>query len=297
MFDNIQDIYHYDNFLSLVHLGYKKIFDKNIVVCSCIRNIEGKIDSLLSTLLVLNRCCNKLTVLFYENDSTDNTIAIVNNWINNNKDIDCHLYSKNLNTQNLGSVISYERLKNLSDARNELFNIVKKDYNSYDYMIVADGDIKRFDISGIISSFSYDDWDMMGANGIDIIDVYNTKVPIYYDILPLMKMNMDCPYQRGHKLIPPYEGLIRVKSAFGGLAIYRICDDLLKCQYDVNKFVFYDVPSSKNDIVVKNIPLTYVAYKDGDDIYGCDHMGLCMNMLENGLDKIYINTNMVLMRT
>ena len=89
------------NFLEEVKKGYENISSKSIVVCVACRDVGNRIQYLLNTFTELNKICKNLSVLFFENDSTDNTVGVVEDWCNKNEY--GKLYSEKLNFPKFGS--------------------------------------------------------------------------------------------------------------------------------------------------------------------------------------------------
>jgi hypothetical protein len=151
-------------------------------------------------------------------------------------------------------------------------------YSGFDYLIVSDADLQTVPVDNIVSSFGHGDFDLMAANGLDIIGPYL----IYYDIWALVEEGQGRHYRRVHEAFPIHKGLAKVNGAFGGLAIYRICPELFKCRYHV--IDFEDDEYSKTDPHYK------------DNIFSVEHTGFHSDMRANGLNKMYINTSMVVLR-
>jgi hypothetical protein len=47
--------YQYRKFVRSTYKGFEKLSNSNIVICSCIRNVENKIESLLSILIPFSK--------------------------------------------------------------------------------------------------------------------------------------------------------------------------------------------------------------------------------------------------
>lgn len=285
------DMHHsYRKYMRAVYNGCNKLANSKVVICTCARDVENHIKTLFSIMVPFSRLCKKCVVLIYENDSTDNTVnaieSLYENYLKNCSDqkLEVFLSTEKLNAVKYGSTTDYDRLYFMSQIRNNLFDKVKENYGDYDYMIAIDSDVNTVSLEGLISSFGFNNWDMISANGLDSLNKYSPReMCIYYDILSLVEENENCIYRRVHEAYPPHTGLVKVKAAYGGLAIYRICPELLQCSYDVPKF---------NDDKHDETDPDY-----NDEIYGDEHAGLCLQMAQRGLNRLYINTSMLLIRT
>ncbi len=243
--------------------GYINIKDSKIVVCVCCRDVHKTIRDLCYTFTLLSKICT-LKVLFYENDSVDDTVAILNDWCKNNKI--GSVISETLHIPKFGSIRNRNRIEHMSYIRNKLFDIVKSEYSSYDYMICVEADLQPLLIDNIVHALSINiEWDVMSANGI-----VSAGQPIYYDCWALIKLGdkMHNTNKKNNIRYPIYSGARRVHCAFGGLAFYKMCPELLKCKYHI------------------------VDYSNG--LHSVEHTGLHVDMYENGLDKHYIDTSMVI---
>jgi len=280
--------YNYRKYLYSTYKGYEKIAQSKIVVCLCCRNMGWNVDNVFTILEVLHKLFKKLSVLIYENDSTDDTKEEITEKICNNvrsdDPIDITFTTETLDFIQHKEKVHQQRFINMASVRNKNFDVVKEKYRDYDYMMVMDTDLSMISIDGIASSFGFKNWDMISANGLDSYLKYApNERAIYYDIMSLIEEGSNRPCNRVHEAYPPHTGLIKVKSAYGGLAIYRICPELLECKYEINKF-----EDDKHDETDPDY---------NDKIYGDEHVGLCLQMAQKGLNRLYINTSMLLLRS
>ena len=272
---------NYSRFLQTVCEGYKNLVTKKIVICICCRDIESKSSEMFVVLKTLCKLCLEMTVLFYENDSKDNTVEQLNRWCNENEN--SHLFTQQSNSPKFGSTFDKKRVENMATVRNNLLNKVKADYMDYDYMIVMDADLWFIPIDGIASSFGHQDWDVMSANGLGCLGFdKDHEILIYYDIWSLVEKGDHRHYKSGHKPFLPHTGLFQVESGFGGFAIYRLDPRLKDCHYNV---VHYEEEPQD-----KSHPY-YLSNRFSDE-----HVGLHFDMAKVGLNQMYINTGMTLLR-
>lgn len=237
---------------------YDKV-ENSAVIVGTARDIEKFLKNTIKKLEMISEIFQKYQIIIYENDSKDNTLNILNNWKNNNKNIEI-ISEKN---------VSGLRTQRLAYGRNILLKKALK--LNYDYLIVIDLDDVNQNLTkdSILSSLNNkNEWAVMCANQKKYYDLYALRT--YDDWLPFdcwdcMKIKSDrefCINSRNKNL--PKDRLINVKSCFGGLAIYKM-------KY-INKCVYY---GGEGDTEV------------------CEHVSFneCINNYYNG--KIYINTNMI----
>jgi hypothetical protein len=266
----------YGKFVSNVKDGYKNLADKSVVVGLCARDVEDKIENVLTTFNIFSKLCKRCKIVVFENDSTDNTISVIKRWSFHHGSIEA--YNEKLELPKFGNTRERARVENLAIVRNKLIDIIKSYYSDFDYLIISDADLQTVPVDNIVSSFGHGDFDLMAANGLDIIGPYL----IYYDIWALVEDGQTRHYRQIHEAFPMHKGLVKVNGAFGGLAIYRICPELFKCRYHV--IDFEDDEYSKTDPHYK------------DNIFSVEHTGFHFDMRKNGLNKMYINTSMVVLR-
>lgn len=215
-----------------------------VVVCGTIKNGEKTIKKNIESLLEIKKYCLDFKLLLYENDSTDNTVNILNNLRSNI----IHVISeKNINKLGGRTII-------LSWGRNKLLKYINKHFSDYDYMIMTDLDdvLKGFKARMIKKEFDKDltKWDVLTANCIGpYYDIYALRAnknkfwntDIQYDCWDMINHSTKLGFNprlsklihvgNFQKVIPINEKLIMVDSAFGGMGIYKI--DIIKdCYYN-----------------------------------------------------------------
>lgn len=233
-----------DQYYKYLELGKKFISDKNIVITGLTRNSSNYLYDNIKSIYHLSQHCNSLNFFIYENDSTDNTTAILDNL---KKEIPQFNYqSENLQLQffthkNTASLKSITRTQNLAKHRNTCLNYIKEHHKDSDYVIVMDIDFELFSLDGIINSFgwlsdnvadaivgnsfelkhivsqnsknlwNYDSWAYRGTWWEDLqkyVDAYGFDPMIWF----------------GFWQLPLGSQPIKVNSAFGGIGIYKITD-------------------------------------------------------------------------
>jgi hypothetical protein len=214
------------------------MLDYNIIIVSCARNIDKYLNKSLTKINMIKSLFKSSKVFIYENDSTDKTLEILKDWENNN--IIKLFTEKNV----LG-----KRTERLAHGRNILYNEAMK--NDFDLLIVMDLDnvIELLSEEGILSCFDIkEDWAMIGANQLGnyydlwALRTYDDWMP--FDCWECVNINKKSEYycfSSRLKNIPINNNPIKVKSCFGGIAIYKR-KYLNNCSYgnglqgDINKY-------------------------------------------------------------
>lgn len=268
----------YLKYLNFATLGAKKISESRIAICMCCRNVGGCVGHTLRFIDVLRKLSKESSVIIYENDSTDNTKDILKEWKDSSPG-QTHIIITDIGVPTFGEEMSRERINVMSQARNQCFMFVKNYYAHWDYMLVLDADLPNCSIEGVFSSFAYQNWDVVSANGLFEL---NSGALLYYDTWSLVEKNQTIYRREQKETYVPHTGLIEVESAFGGLAIYKISPELMKCSYHAQDF--------KDDKYEETDP------RYDNDLFGPEHTGLHFDMKKQGLNRQYINSSMMLFR-
>ncbi len=190
----------------------------DIILVGCARDIGKYLYNTLNKINMIKKMFKSTKVFIYENDSTDNTLDILKDWENKN-------IIKLITEKNVPGL----RTERLAHGRNMLYKEAMKNY--FDLLIVMDLDdvIELLSEEGILSCFDMKEkWDMVGGN----------QLGNYYDVWALRTyddwMNFDweeCHYIKKKSInyclssrmknIPINSEPIKVKSCFGGFAIYK----------------------------------------------------------------------------
>ena len=265
----------------MLNEGLKKLSNSTLIICGIVRNC-GK--NLKNNIRTINRLCDLAKdsyIVMFENDSTDNTKQMLTAWANQRKNV--HISLNDFNTITIpkkqsvvNPIFSAYRNGKMASYRNYYWEYIEKENLPGDYVIVVDLDVKKIDLNGIIHSFGvHYDWDAITANGISRAfssrfrkryhDTYALVACGLEDIPQTEKSIKDAQYQWA--FLKPGMPLIRVVSAFGGLAIYKR-EAIRHCRYGV---------LLNNDEKVES---------------RAEHFFFYQQMKANGFDKIYINPSM-----
>lgn len=166
----------------------------------------------------------------------------------------------------------------MSSFRNKYIEKLKDIIDDLDYVIVVDLDVDEIIINGIANSFGQDiDWDVIASNSKGIIKETPFAGYLYYDTYAFEEFAYRAPqteqsiytYQNTLKDLTTGMPIIRVNSAFGGLAIYKakaIKNMKYRCQ-------------ENNDPRV--------------EVY-CEHISLHTDIAQKGYNAIFLNPSQII---
>ncbi|MCQ2155609.1 MAG: glycosyltransferase family 69 protein [Bacteroidales bacterium] len=257
----------------------KAISDSNIVICGIVRDAER---GLKANIPVINRICDTALdykVIIFENSSVDKTKEILTSWAESRKDkVSVHCSDIDTDpginlTPTVNPFFSARRINKMVKLRNQYLDYLAEAGMIYDYLIVVDLDVARIDFDGIISSFkTREDWDAITAYGHSLSPKLKQR---YHDTYALRELGDDAP-QTEEKILLRADSFTRrkigrnpipVRSAFGGLAIYR-AGVLAGVRYS---------------LIYNNDPRVEVL---------CEHESIYRQMREKGYDRVFINPSM-----
>ncbi len=203
---------------------------------------------------------------FYENDSKDNTVKILENWISNRSG---NFLSEKLNFTKFNSTTDPERMKFLCQCRNKCKELASE--NKTDYSLLIDSDIE-FNSNNFLLQLNdllnLDSAVMVTANVRQKIPdlTFNGSSDSYYDVYAFRDKYgsngiyfSDCPsYIHDDQLRWKLSLPIITMSSFGGFALIKSnifnkvrwladihCDHVNMC-YDISRYgVIYLNPRSK----------------------------------------------------
>jgi hypothetical protein len=249
----------------------------NIIIVGCARNISKYLDNTLTKINMLKSLFKSTKVFIYENDSTDKTLDILKDW--ENKGIIKLFSEKN---------VSGKRTERLAHGRNILYNEAMK-YN-FDLLIVMDLDnvIDLLSEEGILSCFDIkEDWAMLGGNQIgNYYDLWALRT--YDDWMPFdcwecvnqNKNTKDYCVNSRYKNIPKNSNPIKVKSCFGGIAIY-------KRQYLDNCSYGNGLQNDNKYEICEHVTFNEYIIKNGGNIY----INPRLITFNNNYIEIFFNSN------
>lgn len=261
----------------------KPLNQSTIIICSIVRNAE---KGLKKNIPVINALCNQAKdykIIVFENNSQDQTKTILKDW--QKKIGDTHFFLSMYDVENSKVIpsekevianpfFSQVRISKMVMLRNQYMDYIEKKNLMADYLIVVDLDVAKLSLKGILSSFeTAENWDAITANGYSLSPKLRRR---YHDTYALTEWGKERQAlnestirlnAEKYRNLKKGTGLIRVFSAFGGLAIYR----------------FNAVKGLKYKLL----------YNDDDRVeVKCEHYSIYAQMQEAGFDKVYINPMM-----
>jgi len=225
----------------------------------------------------------EFSYFFYENDSKDNTVKILEEWLLNRSG---KIQSEILNAKKFGSVVDPERMKFLCECRNKCKDLAND--NNFDYSLLIDSDIE-FNNDNFILQLNYlnnlDHAVMVTANVRQNIPdlTFNTSLDSYYDTYAFRDEYgnnglywSDSPFIRKENRLRWMIGEPQITmSSFGGFAIIKSsifnkvkwhsdfhCDHVNMC-YDISRYGFiYIIPRSKVYVKIDISKYNLNSFKD-----------------------------------
>jgi glycosyltransferase involved in cell wall biosynthesis len=241
-----------------IDVGKRKMSELRVVFCGIARDNGKNLKKCLQNISRMGALCKSYECVFFENDSTDDTLQILQSFPVT------RVISKRGIASKKRPSISF-----LAQCRNEYLQYIKDHLRHYDCVIVVDLDMyAEWDMRGIFSTFAeYDRWDFVGSNGIAtregiMQDVFAFRTEQYptpsYDhdnwLAFANKHVRKCWYRE--------DGLMKVLSCFGGLGIY------------------------KTDAICSS---SYVSIRED-----CEHVGLHDEMRRRGYNRLFMNPKQII---
>ena len=249
-----------------------------LAVCGLARNCASKLPANIKFIESLSTYFESTTIVVVENDSKDNTRNILNNWAGSFTSV--HLTDgvvpateKSVETT-ANPYYSVKRVSRLAALRNQYLDFLKAQAVAPDFVLVLDFDVDRISLEGVLDSFTREaDWDVATAYGYSLSPTLLERYHDTYALVPLGEENILQletglkAIQRNWKQDIASSELVRVYSAFGGLAIYKY---------------------------KQIIDLRYTVCPNGDERVEarCEHFSIANELQNNGYQRIVINPKM-----
>ena len=220
--------------------NHTKLSDMNVIIYGSIRNIENDFFTSFLNLDILSEMFNEVYIIIFENDSTDKTRELLQEWYNiSHPKIKKHLILKN-NLDNFYPL----RAHRLAYCRNCILNYIVDNnlHHFYEYAIHCDLDDRFWSINfdSIKTCFQYDsaEWDVMtcvnkNRSYYDFWALRCDKSWFNINIFSCNANNIDYNTKISgfENLLKNTSGLISTTSSFNGLGIYKV-SSLINCRYN-----------------------------------------------------------------
>ena len=256
-----------------------------VAVCGLARDCAPNLPGNIKKIERLRKCFQASYVVVVENDSRDRTKDILQNWSDSRKDVFIlseDTGERTIPEQSPGQVrpwFSRHRIERLAKFRNKYLDYVENNL-AVDALVLLDLDVFSFSVDGIANTFGQPiPWHAVTANGKNIPEgreFFNGYM--YYDGYALKETADTRPqteemifgYQNIFKGLKPGMPMVRVASAFNGLAVYKMD-------------------------AVRGARYCCLVNKDPHVEAACDHVSLHQHMAERGHDLIYVNPAQIVM--
>jgi hypothetical protein len=181
---------------------------------------------------------------------------------------------ENASDTNANPYYSVKRVSRLAALRNQYLDFLKVQPAAPDFVLVLDFDVDRISLEGVLDSFVREaGWDVATAYGYSLSPTLQERYHDTYALVPLGEENIPQlearlkSIQRNWRQDKASSELVRVYSAFGGLAIYKY-------------------------IQINN--LRYSVYPNRDERIEarCEHFSIANELQKNGYQRIVINPRM-----
>jgi len=210
-------------YLQSVEDGYRQMAGSRVVIAGLARTIASILPATIKRIEALGQAFREYQVFIYENDSCDETPAMLQSWAE--RDPRVHFVSESLGATPSLPIRCASRADRMAFYRDRSQKEVLTRFPNADHVILVDMDIEGgWSMDGVANTFSRNDWDFVGSNGL----IYKRiglacNATIQYDAWayrespgfePLTtKYVNQLVYNRGDNWVP-------LKSCFGGLGVY-----------------------------------------------------------------------------
>ncbi len=248
-----------------VDRGRERMRAGRAVFCGLARDVRESLPSVSARIERAGAMFADYRVVIYENDSRDGTLGYLWAWQQENSRVS--VLSELLENPRWGQVRDAARMVQMADCRNRYLAYVIDQFADFDYVVILDTDLPAgFSYDGLANSCGYDDWDVMGANGM-LFHSYGgfTRKPVFFDAWAFRgEGDMEArDFDAVNRLVfRRGDQPVRVWSCFGGLAVYRMEG------------------------------LRSGAHYGGDD---CEHVVLHRQLRERGFDRQFINPSQIVL--
>lgn len=266
-------------------------------IVGCVRNCGKYLDNVFNNINKIIKLFDEYKIIIAYDISDDNSLDIL---LEKQKNINNFILLINENE------LSYERVINISNARNLIFNKIKEEFydDSWNYYINLDFDnicIQPINTDILNKYLVRDDWDSLSFNR-NYNDIYPFNENGYYDIWALSYdpyiyscWHWNNSYYLTYNIIKPdienklkelnEDELFSCFSAFNGFAIYRL-EKFINCSY--NYSLKENTEYMSEDILEKNKKLFDYNISYNSDV-DCEHRKFHLEAIKKNNARIRIS--------
>jgi hypothetical protein len=237
-----------------------------VLIVGLVRDCGKSLAQEIKTLNSAFGAFKKVSFFLVESDSKDDSLSIL---------AELKSTIPNFDFTSLGELNNAipDRIERIAYCRNVYLNYVKRSTNNYDYTVVADldGVNKLLTKDGVATCWERTDWDACTANQLgpyyDVYalrangwverDCWNEARSLYASGLNPVKSWIKAIRSK-QRVIQESSDWIEVKSAFGGLAIYKQ-ESFIKGNYSTF--------TEDEDFVSEHVPFNLNIVEDGSKLY------------------------------
>jgi len=213
------------DYLAACRRGYAAMARSRVAIAGLARSIGNVLPLTIRRLEHLARCFADHRTIVYENDSTDNTRLLLEQWARDDRRVEI---TGGRNGDPINSTTRcLDRAERMARYRSHCQQVVLATCGQFDAVIIVDLDLLGgLSVDGVANTFGHRDWDFVGSNGI----IYRRhglwmNEPRQYDTWALRldaALTPLAPAVAGSMLYDRGEPLVPVSSCFGGLGIYTM---------------------------------------------------------------------------
>jgi hypothetical protein len=244
------------------------MINKDIVIAVLARDCEKSLPRNIKLVQELRSYFIWSQVVVVENDSKDNTKALLFDWEQSNSGVKIlsedydSLTIPNKTSKNIKPLVSFFRIEKMAKYRNIYIDYIRKIDHNIDNVIVIDIDVESFCVEGVVDSIlkCEEKCGAIFAYGITVKRIFNRVYSkIFYDVFAIQQYPMaSIPLfisENSRNILRSIsenlrkrDVLYKVISAFGGIAVYNykaVCT--LEYKVVLNTF-------DKNEAICEHIP-------------------------------------------
>ena len=205
---------------------------KTVVIAGCGKNIQPYIDDVFNNIYRIAGLFWDYKIVLFENDSTDKTLEMLSQRATIDPNITL-IIEKDI------PIPVHFHPSRIAYGRNKLLQKIDASFADYDYMIMMDLDdvcASPMNIDTFTTIFKNKEWDSVSFNRASYYDMWALRYPYFTKNCWNFPRQQSCDiYIRTHQhhvtTLLKKRSMLRVYSAFGGFAIYKM-KKIKNCTYN-----------------------------------------------------------------